>query len=109
VVDVYGLRFLAVMIGLTVLAFWAFHERPTPKVRVRTVAFDNLYGNVDRLPVQVKVDGGAEYPTAAACDAKTCTFSIPLTNARHELEISIEHGGQRSAPTRVTLDTSNLR
>jgi len=105
----YGLRFLAVMIGLTVLAFWAFHDRSAPPAHVRTVAFDNLYGNVDRLPVQARVDGGAEYPTAAACDPKTCTFSIPLTNARHELEISIEHGGQRSAPTRITLDTSDLR
>jgi len=105
----YGLRFLAVMLGLTVLAFWAFHERTAPPVHTRTVAFDNLYGNVDRLPVQVKVDGRPEYPTAATCDAKTCTFTMPLTNARHEVEISIEHNGQRSAPTRVTLDTSALR
>ena len=105
----YGLKFLAVMIGLTVLAFWAFHERAALPVHARTVAFDNVYGNVDRLPVQVKLDGGAESSTTASCDAKTCSFAIPLTNARHELEISIEHIGQRSAPTRVTLDTSNLR
>ena len=104
----YAVRFLAVTLGLTVFAFWAFHERAAPPVHARTVAFDNVYGNVDRLPVQVKVDGDAEYPTAATCDAKTCTFSIQLTNARHELEISIEHNGQRSAPTRVTLDTSAL-
>ena len=104
----YGLKFLAVTLGLTVLAFWALHERRAP-VHVRTVAFDNVYGNVDRLPVQVKVDNSASQATTAACDAKTCTFALPLTNARHELEISIEHGGQRSAPTRVTLDTSSLR
>jgi hypothetical protein len=105
----YGLKFLAVTLGLTVLAFWAFHERSAPPVPVRTVAFDNVYGNVDRLPVQVKVDDAASQATTAACDVKTCTFALPLTNARHELEISIEHGGQRSAPTRVTLDTSNLQ
>jgi hypothetical protein len=104
----YALRFLAVTLGLTVLAFWAFHERTALDVHVRTVAFDNLYGNVDRLPVQVKVDDAASQATTAACDAKTCTFTLPLTNARHELEISIEHGGQRSAPTRVTVDTSAL-
>jgi hypothetical protein len=34
---------------------------------------------------------------------------MPMTNARHELEISIEHNGQRSAPTRITLDTSGMR
>ena len=105
----YGLRFLAVMIGLTVLAFWAFHERPTLPVHVRTVAFDNVYGNVDRLPAQVKVDDGAEFSTTAACNAKTCTIAIPLANARHELEVSVFHNGQRSPPTRVTLDTRNLR
>ena len=104
----YGLRFLAVTLGLTVLAFWAFHERAALPVRVRTVAFDNVYGNVDRLPVQVKVDDGTEGSTSAACDAKTCTFSLPLTNGRHELEIAIEQNGQRSAPTRVTLDTSAI-
>ena len=104
----YGLRFLAVLLGLTVLAFWAFDERAEPRARTRTVAFDNVYGNVDRLPVHVRLDGGAEYPTTATCDAKTCTFTMPLTNARHELEISIEQNRQRSAPTRVTLDTSAL-
>ena len=105
----YRLRFLAVVLGLTVLvAFWAFHERSASPA-VRTVAFDNVYGNVERLAVHVRVDNGAEMATTAACDAKTCTFSMPLTNARHELELSIEHNGQRSAATRVTLDTSNLK
>ena len=104
----YGLRFLAVMLGLTVLAFWALYERPAAEVRVRDVAFDNVYGNVDRLAVQIKVDDGAEFSTTAACDATTCTLSIPLANARHELEMSVVHNGQRSAPTRVTLDTSAL-
>ena len=105
----YGLRFLAIMLGLTVLAFWAFDERSGPPVHTRDVAFDNLYGNVDRLPVQVKVDGGAEFSTTAACDAKTCTLALPLANARHEVEMSVIHNGQRSAPTKVTLDTSGMR
>ena len=104
----YALRFLVVTLGLTVLAFWAFYERPEPPVHARTVAFDNVYGNVDRLPVHVKVDDGVEFSTTAACDAKTCTLAIPLANARHELEMSVVHNGQRSAPTRVTLDTSAL-
>ena len=105
----YGLRFLAIMLGLTGLAFWAFHQRTGPPVHPRNVAFDNVYGNVDRLPVQVKVDGGAEFSTTAACDAKTCTAVIPLANARHEVEMSVVHNGQRSAPTKVTLDTSGMR
>jgi hypothetical protein len=104
----YGLGFLALTLGLTVLAFWAFHERSAP-IRMRTVGFDNLYGNVDRLAVQVRVDDGAEFSSTATCDATTCSLPIQLTNARHQLEISVIHKGQRSAPTRVTLDTSNLR
>lgn len=97
------------MLGLTALAFWAFHDRTGVPVHTRDVAFDNVYGNVDRLTVQVRVDGGADVSTTAACDAKTCTFSLPLTNARHELELSVEQRGQRSAPTRVAIDTSALR
>ena len=37
----YGLRFLAVMIGLTVLAFSACHKRPASPVHTQTVAFNN--------------------------------------------------------------------
>ena len=84
-------------------------DRQSPETHTRKIAFDNVYGNVDRLPVQVRVDGGAERAATATCDAKTCTFELPLTNARHELVISVEQKGQRSAPTRVTLDTSDLR
>jgi hypothetical protein len=104
----YGLRFLAVMLGLTVLAFWAFHERAASPVHSRNVAFDNVYGNVDRLPVQVTVDDGTEFSTTATCDARTCTIALPLTNARHELKMSVIHNGQRSAPAHVTIDTSAL-
>ena len=83
-------------------------ERP-PDVPLRTVAFDNAYGALDRLPVHVAVDGGAEQPLTATCDARTCTFKLQLTNGRHELAISVEQNGRRSAPAVVTVDTSNLR
>jgi hypothetical protein len=59
--------------------------------------------------VRVSVDGGPEQSLTATCDPKTCTFKLPLTNARHELVISVEQGGRRSAPARVTVDTSQLR
>ena len=104
----YRFLFVAVVLGLTVIAFWAFHGPGTPPVHSRTVAFDNVYGTVDRLPVQVKVDDGAEFSATATCDAMTCTFVIPLANARHELELSVIHNSQRSAPTRVAIDTSAL-
>jgi hypothetical protein len=73
------------------------------------VAFDNLYGDVAEVPIYVAVDGGVEQALTASCDAKACTFKLPLTNARHDLTISVVQNGQRSAPARVTLDTSNLR
>ena len=76
---------------------------------VRTVAFDNVYGQVDRLAVHVAVDGGIEQPHTAACDIRTCTFKLPLTNGTHKLTISVEQDGRRSAPALVTVDTSNLR
>ena len=84
-------------------------DRAATDVPARTVAFDNVYGQVDRLPVHVSVDGGVEQPLTAACDPRMCTFTLPLTNARHALVISVEQNGRRSAPVRVTLDTSNLR
>jgi hypothetical protein len=73
------------------------------------VAFDNLYGNVAEVPVFVTVDGGVEQALTAACDAKACTFKLPLTNARHDLMISVFQNGRRSTAARVTLDTSNMR
>lgn len=84
-------------------------DRPATDVPTRTVAFDNVYGRTDQLPVHVAVDGGVEQPLTATCDAKTCTFKLQLTNARHELVISVEQGGRRSTPARVTVDTSNMR
>lgn len=103
------LRYLAVLVGVTVLAFWAFAGAAADKPRERTVAFDNVYGNVKRLQVHVAVDGAAEQVISAKCDAKTCTFKLRLTNARHELTMSVDQNGKRSAPARVTLDTSALR
>ena len=104
--------FPAVGAALMATAIWTLANRPSspaPAARTRTVAFDNRYGNVERLPIHVRVDGGVEQAVTAACDARTCAFDLPLTNARHELLISVEHNGQRSAPTRVTLDTSAVR
>ena len=105
----YALRFLIVCLGLTVLAFWAVAGATPDKARERTVAFDNVYGNTKRLQVHVIVDSAPEQVISATCDAKTCTFKLRLTNARHELMMSVNQDGKRSAPTRVTLDTSTLR
>ena len=84
-------------------------DPPATDVPTRTVAFDNVYGGASRLPIHVTIDGGPEQSLTATCDPKTCTFKLPLTNARHELAISVEQGGRRSAPSRVTVDTSTLR
>ena len=96
---------VAVLVGGGYWAFRAVNDR----VPERTVAFDNLYGSVAEVPIFVTVDGGLEQELTAACDAKACTFKLPLTNALHELTVSVVHDGRRSEPTRVTLDTSNLR
>ena len=77
-------------------------------IPTRTVAFDNVYGGVNQLPVHVRVDDGPEQSLTATCDPTTCTFKLPLTNARHQVAISVEQGGRRSFPSRVTLDTSTL-
>jgi hypothetical protein len=84
-------------------------DPPATDVPTRTVAFDNVYGGPNRLAIHVTIDGGPEQSLTATCDPKTCTFKLPLTNARHELAISVEQGGRRSAPSRVTVDTSTLR
>ena len=81
---------------------------PPVSVRVRTIAFDNVYGQTTQLPVQVKVDGGAEQALIATCDAKTCSFKLPLVNGKHDLEVAVVQQGRRSQPSRVTVDTSSL-
>ena len=101
---------LCIVASGTVMAAACSHvDKPATDVPTRTVAFDNVYGGADRLPVRVSVDGGPEQSLTATCDPKACTFKLPLTNARHELAISVEQGGRRSAPSRVTVDTTNLR
>lgn len=97
-----------VVSGPMALTGCAQADRPAD-VPVRSVAFDNVYGQVDRLPVHVAVDSGVEQPHTAACDTRTCTFKLPLTNGLHKLTISVEQNGRRSAPVVVTVDTSNLR
>ena len=99
------------MLGLTLMAvaIWGLTEAREQDVHTRTVAFDNTYGNVARLQVHVKVDDAAEKPATAVCDKTTCTFYLALTDARHIVELSVEQNGKRSAPTRVTLDTTSLK
>jgi hypothetical protein len=89
-------------------AYWAFRTLSEPDIPQRTVAFDNLYGSAAEVPIFVTVDGGLEQDLTATCDAKACTFKLPLTNARHELTVSVVHDGRRSAPAHVTVDTTNL-
>ena len=93
---------------LAIAAFWVFRASNEPVIPQRTVAFDNLYGGVAQVPIFVTVDSGLEQELTATCDAKTCTFKLPLTNALHQLTVSVVHEGRRSPPTRVTLDTRNL-
>ena len=116
-----GLKYATVLLGLTVLSFWAVHGGSEPResresalpsaaatgasAGTRSVAFDNLDGNVERVTVYVAVDGQAEQVTTATCVPKTCTFELPLTEGRHDLLISVEHDGKRSDPAKVTLDT----
>ena len=95
--------------GMVMLAGCRPVDPPATDVPSRTVAFDNVYGAANRLPIYVTIDGGPEQSLTATCDAKTCSFKLPLSNARHELAISVEQGGRRSAPSRVTVDTSQLR
>lgn len=75
----------------------------------RTIAFDNVYGNVVSLTVYTSVDGGAEQKLPAACNPKTCTFAIALSNEPHELLIAVEQNGKRGEATKVTLDAGRSR
>ena len=92
---------------LMAIAIWGLTE-PRP-VHSRTVAFDNAYGNVTRLQVYARVDDDAEKAATATCDQTTCTFDLAMTDARHVVELSVEQNGERSAPTRVTLDTTSRK
>ena len=77
-------------------------------LRVRTVTFDNVYGAATSIPVHVKVDGGPEQLLDATCTPSTCSFKLPLSNARHELEVAVEQNGKRSTQSRITVDTTTL-
>ena len=105
------MKWLFPLLGFVVMgiAIWGLTEAQEPDLHTRTVAFDNTYGNVTRLQIYVKVDNAAEKPATATCDKKTCTFQLQLTNARHVIELSVEQNGKRSAPTRITLDTSSMK
>ena len=103
------MKLLLCILGTVMLTGCRPVDPPATDVPTRTVAFDNVYGGADRLPIHVTIDGGPEQSLTATCDSKTCTFKLPLTNARHELAISVEQGGRRSAPALVTVDTTNLR
>lgn len=87
--------------------YWASRSSG-PAAHERTVAFDNLYDDAHQVPIYVTVDDSLEQALTATCDEKSCTFKVLLTNALHELTISVEHGGRRSQPTRVTLDTTSM-
>ena len=84
-----GLLYAAVGLVLTAVAFGIVYKlapaAEPSKPDVRSIAFDNVYGNVERLRVFVSVDNLAEQTVAATCDPTTCIFKLPLTNARHDL------------------------
>ena len=106
-----GVLYSAVLLVLTVFAFWAVRDEGQPAghtgspTRLQTVAFDNVYGDVVRLPVYVTLDESTEQMETATCDARTCTFRLAMTDDVHELLISVVLDGKRSEPARVTLDT----
>jgi hypothetical protein len=79
----------------------------TPREHMRTVAFDNRYG-ATTLTVHVRIDGGPEMTSSATCDPQTCLFQAPMTNAHHELALSVTQNGQRSESTMVSVDTSGM-
>jgi hypothetical protein len=72
--------------------------------QVRRVAFDNSYKPAATLQVHVTVDGGAEQTYPAACDEKTCTFLVLLTNGPHTLTLAVERDGLRSEVTTFTVE-----
>jgi hypothetical protein len=102
------MRSRALLSGVVAILLSGACSSDEPVTRERTVAFDNLYGAVAKVPIFVTVDGGPMQQLTASCDAKACSFKVPLTNARHDLTVSVEQGGRRSQPSRVTLDTTNL-
>ena len=103
-----GLRYLAVLLVVTVLAFSVVYlvDSPPPEERVHVLGFDNRYGSADRLTIHVSVDKRPEQPNVATCGPVTCTFKLPLPDGPHEILISVEHNGRRSAPSRMTVDTT---
>ena len=103
------MKWLFPLAGLVmmVVAIWGLTESRKQDVHTRQVAFDNTYGNTTRLQVYVEVDDCAAKPVTATCDKTTCIFDLALTDARHTVELSVEQDGKRSAPTRVTLDTTS--
>ena len=104
------LIYLVIGVGVAALLVWAVrHRLEEPDMRSRKVAFDNTYGDTTQLQVYVEVDESAVKPVTATCDETTCIFDLPLTDARHTVELSVEQNGKRSAPTRVTLDTTSLK
>jgi len=103
------MRRVLLVLPVALTAFTACTGTTPPEPRLRTIAFDNLYGAANAMPVHVKVDGGSEQTLTATCDPKTCTIKLLLMNAKHDVEIAVEVDGRRSQPTRVTLDTSSLR
>ena len=121
------MKWLIPLLGLVVLtiAIWGLTEaqevtltkaqEATPtkaqeaRPHFRAVAFDNTYRNATRLRIYFKVDDAAEKSETATCDRRTCTFLLQLTNARHVVELSVEQNGKRSAPTKVSLDTTAMK
>jgi hypothetical protein len=99
--------------ALAILAACGAKTPPVPRSPagsgLRTVAFDNVYGNVASLTVYASVDGGMEQKLPATCNAKTCTFTIPLSNERHQLLLAVEQNGKRGEATKVTLDAGRSR
>ena len=104
---------VTVVAGLTILAACGAKTPAVPGSPagsdLRTLAFDNVYGNVASLIVYASVDGGAERRLRATCNPKTCTFALPLSKEPHELQLAVEQDGKRGEATKVTLDAGRSR
>ena len=74
---------------------------------MRKVAFDNRYGAASLL-VRVSVDGDPARTLTADCDQTTCIFSLPLSNARHTLAVSVGQHGEWSEQATLNVDTSRM-